>query len=61
MRPVIEAIGGTLESGYLAFGEDDIVLIVEMPDNASATALSIAAGSTGAVTNLQTRNRGVAS
>ena len=33
VRSVIARLGGRLESTYLAFGEYDVVAIVEMPDN----------------------------
>jgi uncharacterized protein with GYD domain len=35
----VERLGGRLEAIYYAFGEDDVVVILDMPDNASATAL----------------------
>lgn len=54
VAPVVEGMGGTIKAAYLAFGEDDIVLIVEMPDNVSAAALSIAASAGGGVTHLTT-------
>jgi hypothetical protein len=34
VTPAIEALGGRVECAYYAFGEHDIVLICEMPDNA---------------------------
>ena len=48
-----EALGGTLESFYYAFGEDDAYLVVDMPDQVSGLALSLAVNATGAV-RLQT-------
>lgn len=44
----VESLGGKLESFYFAFGEDDVFVILEAPDNASAAALSLAATSSGA-------------
>ncbi|WP_020577144.1 GYD domain-containing protein [Actinopolymorpha alba] len=41
--------GGTLESYYFAFGQDDVYLVVDLPDNATAAALSLAIAATGAV------------
>jgi uncharacterized protein with GYD domain len=38
VRPVIEGLGGHIESVYFAFGEYDVVGIVEMPDNVSMAA-----------------------
>lgn len=45
----LESVGGTLESMYYAFGETDAFAICDLPDNASAAALSILANSTGAI------------
>ena len=54
IRPVIEGLGGALESFYLAFGEYDIVGIVEFPDNVSEAAFSIAAAAGGALKSFRT-------
>ena len=54
LRPLIEGVGGKLESFYFAFGDSDVVLIVEIPDNVAMAALSMAVGASGAVTNLKT-------
>ena len=48
VRPAVEGLGGRIESGYYAFGEYDIVLIVEMPDNTKAAAMALAVGAGGA-------------
>jgi uncharacterized protein with GYD domain len=45
----IEGIGGKLEAVYFTLGEDDVFLIVDMPDNASVAALGIAASASGLV------------
>ncbi|PBC83012.1 Uncharacterized protein, contains GYD domain [Streptomyces sp. 2224.1] len=49
---VVTALGGTVESVYFAFGEDDIVLIVDLPDPVSMAAISLTVKASGA---LQTR------
>ncbi len=54
VSPVIERLGGYIESAYYAFGEYDIVLIIEMPDNVSAAAFSLAVSAGGAVKSLKT-------
>ena len=41
VRPVIERLGGSVHSAFMAFGEYDSVLIVQMPDNVSAAALAV--------------------
>ena len=47
IRPVIERLGGRIESAYYAFGEYDVVGIMEMPDPVSAAAFSLAASALG--------------
>ncbi len=54
VTPAIEAMGGRVESGYYAFGDHDVVLICEMPDNASAAAFAMAVGSGGTVGSYKT-------
>jgi uncharacterized protein with GYD domain len=54
VRPAIEALGGRIECAYYAFGEHDIVLIVEMPDNVKAAAMSLAVGAGGTVASYNT-------
>jgi len=54
VRPAIEALGGRLECAYYAFGEHDIVLTVEMPDNTKAAAMALAVGAGGAVSDYKT-------
>ena len=46
---LIAALGGTLESMYYVWGTDDVIGVCEMPDNASAAAVSLTVSSTGAV------------
>lgn len=54
VRPAIEKLGGTIECGFLAFGEYDVVLIVKMPDNVSAAAFSLAVSAGGACKAVKT-------
>ncbi len=54
IRPVIEKLGGSLTGAWFAFGEHDLVIIVEMPDNVSAAAFSLAAAAGGAVRGIKT-------
>ena len=42
VRPAIEALGGKIERFYMAFGEYDIVGVIDMPDSVSAAAFSMA-------------------
>jgi len=50
----MEAMGCKLLQGYLAFGEDDLVIIVESPDNTTAAAMLIKVASSGAISNIST-------
>ena len=43
----IAGVGGTMESFHFAFGADDAFVLVDMPDNISAAAVSMAVSSTG--------------
>ena len=46
---LVQSVGGTLEVFYYAFGDDDVIVIADLPDDATAVALSLTAGSTGTV------------
>jgi uncharacterized protein with GYD domain len=54
VRPAVEGLGGRIESAYYAFGEHDIVLTVEMPDNSKAAAMALAVGAGGTVSDYRT-------
>ena len=43
----VESVGGKLEAAYFAFGDVDVYIIVDLPDNISAAAVSLAANQTG--------------
>jgi uncharacterized protein with GYD domain len=45
----IETLGGKLEAIYYCFGEDDVIVILDMPDNIAASALSLCVSATGLV------------
>ena len=51
---VIERMGGKLESFYYAFGEYDVVVIAEMPDNVGMAALSMAISASGVLNSFKT-------
>ncbi len=48
-REVAESLGGKLLGFWFAFGEFDGAFLMEAPDNASAAAVAMAVGATGAV------------
>ena len=49
IEQLVKGMGGTLESFYYAFGQDDVIGVVEFPDATSGTALSLAVNASGAV------------
>lgn len=49
VQQAIESLGGKLVGGWLTFGEYDVVLVLDMPDNVSAAAFSITAMAGGAL------------
>jgi uncharacterized protein with GYD domain len=49
VRPVIERLGGKILSAYYAFGEYDVVVVFEAPDNVSVAALALAVAAGGAM------------
>lgn len=54
VKPVIEKLGGKIEGGWLAFGDYDLITIVQMPSNVDAAAFSLAASAGGAVRSIKT-------
>ena len=47
VRELVQKLGGRLISLYFCFGEYDVVVLVELPDDSAATALALAAVSPG--------------
>ena len=45
----VEGLGGKIESFYYTFGEEDVIVIFDLPDNASAAALALSVSATGLV------------
>lgn len=54
VRPVIEKLGGKVQHGWFAFGDYDLVTIIEMPGNVEAAAFSLAAAAGGAIRSIKT-------
>ena len=42
-------LGGTVEALYFAFGDEDVILIADLPDNETATAFALELSSSGAL------------
>jgi uncharacterized protein with GYD domain len=49
-----QSLGGRLHSLFFAFGDFDVVCIVELPDNQAAAAMALGIGATGAVSKYRT-------
>jgi uncharacterized protein with GYD domain len=47
---VAESVGGKLEAFYFAFGDRDAVVIADLPDNESATAVALTVNAAGGAT-----------
>ena len=54
VRPVVEKLGGKFEHAWLAFGESNIVGVVELPENTDAAAFAMAVYAGGAVKAFKT-------
>ena len=46
-QQALKSAGGTLESFYFSFGERDFYIIVNLPDNVSTTAITLAGNVSG--------------
>ena len=54
VKPLAKALGGSIESTYYTFGDYDLVVIVQAPDNINAAAFSLVASAGGAVKAFKT-------
>ncbi len=54
VQQVIERLGGRLVNGWFTFGDYDVLVICELPDNVSATAFSMAVAAGGALKAVKT-------
>jgi uncharacterized protein with GYD domain len=48
VEKLLKSLGGRLEAFYFAFGENDAYLILDVPDNLTAAAISLAVAGAGA-------------
>ena len=54
VRVAVEKLGGRVEGFWFAFGEYDTVEIIQLPDNVSAAAFSMAVSAGGALKAIKT-------
>jgi uncharacterized protein with GYD domain len=48
-RTTAESVGGRLEAMYYSFGDADVYIVCELPDNEAAAAVSLAVGASGSI------------
>ena len=46
---MVTSLGGSVETFDFAFGEDDVFVVVDLPDNVTAAAIGLAVGASGLV------------
>jgi len=49
VKKAVESLGGTLESFYYVFGDDDLIAVCELPDNETAAAFAMETSASGRV------------
>ena len=54
VRKSVEKLGGKMVGTWLCFGDYDIILILEMPDQVSAAAMALAAAAGGSLKSIKT-------
>ncbi len=54
IKPALDAIGVKIESSFFAFGESDIVAIVDAADDVTAAALSLCISASGVAKSVKT-------
>ena len=54
VKPVVEKLGGKVETGWLCFGDYYLIAIVQMPTAVDVAAFSLAASAGGAVRAIKT-------
>jgi uncharacterized protein with GYD domain len=55
VRDLASSVGGSMETLYFMFGDRDGFVIVDVPDAEAAAALAVAVSSSGAFSQLETR------
>ena len=50
-KKALGSVGGKLESFHFSFGENDFYIIVDLPDNVTATAVTLAGNVSGTFSN----------
>jgi uncharacterized protein with GYD domain len=53
VKQMVEAAGGKLHAFYFAYGDSDVVIISEYPDNATAASVAMAVGGAGFISSFR--------
>lgn len=53
-RPLIESVGGKLHNLFFCFGKDDVLALIEAPDDSAMAACALAVGASGAFSSGKT-------
>jgi uncharacterized protein with GYD domain len=54
VRAAVEELGGKVQNLFLSFGDYDVIILLEMPDNVAAAAIALAVSAGGAFKTLKT-------
>jgi uncharacterized protein with GYD domain len=49
VQSAVKALGGKTEAFFFSFGADDVIIILDLPDNVTAAAVALTTSATGAV------------
>ena len=49
VQSAVKALGGKVDAFYFAFGADDVIIILDLPDNVTAAAVGLTTSGSGAV------------
>ena len=47
VEEAVRTLGGSVEAFYFAFGDDDVIVLCDLPDNATAAAFALEVSSSG--------------
>ncbi|HEY5186486.1 MAG TPA: GYD domain-containing protein [Actinomycetes bacterium] len=54
VKAMTEGLGGSMEAFYFGFGDSDLYVLADLPDNTAAAAVAAAVWSSGALSSYQT-------
>ena len=54
IQAMAESLGGSVDALYFAFGDSDIFVVIDMPDNVSVAAVMMTVSASGALANAKT-------